>query len=268
VDGQNFVVERRYAEGKLDKLPALAQELVRMNVDVIVTAGPAPLQAAFKATKSIPIVMIAGSADPVGDGLVASLAHPGGNITGVTWSVGPELLGKNLQLLKEVLPSLSRVALLYDAPVPSTVARAWEDAAQWSGVRFEAHAIGDRAEIERSITAIDRGGADAMYVRLGGINFSHLPRIVELSRARRMPTFSIWRQLPEAGGLMSYGPAMRDLYRRGAGYVDKILKGARPGDLPIEQPSKFELVVNLRAAKELGIVVPDSVLARADEIIR
>jgi putative ABC transport system substrate-binding protein len=210
VDGQNFVIERRYADGKLDKLPGLAQELTRMNVDVIVTAGPAPLQAALKVTKTIPIVMIAGSADPVGDGLVASLAHPGGNVTGVSWSVGPELLGKNLQILKEVIPTLSRVALLYDASVPPSVSRAWEEAARRSDVQVEAHTIGDRAEIERSITAIERGGADAMYVRLGGVNFSHLQRIVALTRARRIPTFSIWRQLPEAGGLISYGPVMVD----------------------------------------------------------
>lgn len=266
-EGQNFILERRYAAGKLDRLPALAQQLVRMKVDVIVTNGPVAIRPAFEATRTIPIVMIAGSADPVGDGFAASLARPGGNVTGLTWSAGPDLLGKNLELLKQVIPGLSRVALLNDGALHPTAAGAWQDAAQRLGLRLELFTIRDPAELQRTIVGISHGGADAMYVMLGGVNFSYRQRIADLALARRLPTFGVLNELPEVGGLMSYGPTLADIYGRGATYVDRILKGARPGDLPIEQPTKFELVINLKTAKALGLAVPQSLLLQADHLI-
>jgi putative ABC transport system substrate-binding protein len=238
-----------------------------MNVDVIVTTGSPAIRPAFDATRTIPIVMIAGSADPVGDGFAVSLARPNGNVTGVTWSAGPELVGKNLEILKAFIPRLLRVALLYDAAVSPTTARAWQDAAHRAGVSIELLMVRHPDELERSIIAASRGGADAMYVVLGGLNYSYRQRITALALARRLPTFSTLRELPEAGGLMSYGPSLSDLYRRGAIYVDKILRGAKPGDLPIEQPTRFELVLNLKAAKALGLVVPQSLVLQADHLV-
>jgi len=267
MEGKNFVVERRYAEGKLDRLPALAQDLVQMNVDVIVTTGSPAIRPAFDATRTIPIVMIAGSADPVGDGFAVSLARPQGNVTGVTWSAGPELVGKNLEVLRALIPGLRRVALLYDAAVSPTTARAWQDAAQRLGVSVETLIVRHPDELEGSIDAASQRRADAMYVVLGGLNYSYRQRITALALARHLPTFSTLRELPEAGGLMSYGPSLSELYRRGAIYVDKILKGTKPADLPIEQPTKFELVLNLKIAKALGLEVPRSLMLRADHLI-
>ncbi len=268
VEGQNVVFEPRFAEGRLDRLPALAQELVQMKVDMIVTVAGSTIRPAFEATRTIPIVMIGGSADPVGDGFAASLAHPGGNVTGVTWSAGPELVGKNLQLLKEVVPKLSRVALLYDGIINPTALRGWEDAAKRLGLRVELSTIREPAELEPTIAAISQAGADAMCVVLSGINYSRRERIAALALARRLPTFSTVRELPVAGGLMSYGPTTTEILGRGAIYVDKILRGARPSDLPIEQPTKFELVINLRTASALGLVVPSSLLRLADHLIK
>jgi ABC-type uncharacterized transport system substrate-binding protein len=267
VRGRTFELEAKYAHGKLDTLPALAEELVKSGVDVIVAFGPT-IRPAAAATRTIPIVMIAGSADPVRDGLVQSLAHPGTNVTGITWSAGAQLIGRNLQMLKEMLPNLTRAALLYDGIAGEAFMRAWEDASQQLGVKVEWHLVHEPAELEPVIAAIGKTRADVMYVGMGGLTFSSRERVAALALAHRMPTFSLFRQLPEAGGLVSYGPDLRALHRRGAIYVDKILKGMKPSELPIEQPTNFELVINLRTAKLLGLVVPQSILVNADEIIR
>jgi len=264
VEGQNFELVHRPADGKLDRLPALAQELVRMNVDVIVTFG-STIRPAAEATRTIPIVMIAGSSDPVADGLVKSLAHPGTNVTGVTWSTGTQLIGKNLQLLKEILPRLSRVAVLHDGVADKAFGRAWEDAAGPLGVTVQRYT--DPDALEPTIVTITQSGAEAMYVVLTGVNISHRDRVAAVALAHRLPTFAILRELPEAGGLMSYGPNLAQLHRRGAAYVDKILKGAKPGDLPIEQPTQFELAVNLKTARALNLTIPRSLLLQADYVL-
>jgi putative ABC transport system substrate-binding protein len=254
---------------KLDRLPALAQDLIRLNVDVIVTFGPVTIRPAREATRTIPIVMIAGSGDPVRDGLVASLAHPGGNITGVTWSAGPEVIGKNLEILKQVVPRLSRVALLSDGGQSSpSGARAWEDATRQLGLRLERVVINDPTELESTMAAISRQRVDAVYVTMAGVTFTSRNHVAALAVAGRLPTFGLFRELAEAGGLLSYGPSIGAIYRRGAYYVDKILRGAKPADLPIEQPTKFELVINLKTAKALGLTIPQSLLIRADEIMQ
>jgi ABC-type uncharacterized transport system substrate-binding protein len=266
--GRDLVVERRYAEGRLDRLRALAQDLIRLNVDVIVTFGPNTIKPAREATRTIPIVMIAGSGDPVRDGLVASLARPGGNVTGVASQAGAELIGKNLEILKEVFPRLSRVTILTDGPGSPIGDRAWEDATRRLGVSLERSVIQDPTELEPTMAAISRQRPEAVFVRMGGILYTSRNHLAALALARRLPTFATLRELPEAGGLLSYGPSIGAIYRRGAYYVDKILKGAKPADLPVELPTKFELVINLKTAKVLGLTVPQSVLMRADEVIQ
>jgi putative ABC transport system substrate-binding protein len=267
VRGQTVEIHAKHADGRLDRLPKLADELVKLEVDVIVAFG-ATIRPAAAATRTIPIVMVLGSADPVRDGLVQSLAHPGTNVTGITWSAGAQLLGRNLQTLKEMLPGLSRVALLWDGVAGEAFIRAWEDASQQLGVKAEWHLVREPTELEPAIATIGKTRPDVMYVGMGGITFSSRERVAALALTHRMPTFAIFRQLPEAGGLLSYGPSLAALHRRGAIYVDRILKGTKPSELPIEQPTTFELVVNLKTAKLLGLVVPQSILVNVDEAIR
>ena len=267
VEGQNLVMEYRAAEGHYERLPALAAELVRLQVDVLlVTITPAAL-AAKQATTTIPIVTL-GVGDPVGSGLVASLARPGGNVTGVT-SLSPDLVGKQLEFLKEVLPTVSRVAILWDPanPAQTLQVRAADVAAQQLGVQLlRVEARGPEA-FDGAFATMTRAHADALLVLGGSITFEHRRRLAELAAKRRLPTMHNVRPYVEAGGLMAYGPSSRDLRRRAAVYVDKILKGAKPTELPVEQPTKFDLIINLKTAKALGLTIPPSLLLRADQVI-
>jgi putative ABC transport system substrate-binding protein len=269
VEGRTLVIEWRYAEFQPERLPALAADLVRLGVDVIVVGGPAGIQAARDATREIPVVMVASSSDPVGEGLVASLARPGGNVTGLSAAVSAELFAKMLALLKEAVGRLARVAMLwdFDAVVRQAYEEPLQQAAQALGFTLEIVLVRTPADLDRAFAAMRRQGVDSVALAMGGITFAQRVRVAQLAHAQRLPTVGLFRALPEVGGLMSYGPDLRDVYRRAAGYVDRILKGARPADLPVEQPTRFELVVNLRTAKTLGLPIPPAVLARADEVI-
>jgi putative ABC transport system substrate-binding protein len=269
VEGQNVAFEGRWYGDNTDRLPALAAELVQIPVDVIVAGvAPAP-EAAKRATSTIPIVMT-GHPDPVGSGLVASLARPGGNVTGLA-IVSPELRAKQLQLLKEVLPRLTRVAVLSDPRNPShaLVLREVDVAARSLKVKVQILEARAPAQFAEAFSAATKERAGALIViGAGTTHFVHRARLVELAAQSRLPTMYPVREFAEAGGLMAYGVDLRDSFRRAAGYVDRILKGARPADLPVEQPTKFELVVNLKTAKALGLTIPPAVLARADEVIQ
>ena len=268
MEGKNIVIEWRYAEGKLDRLPALAAELVRLKVDVIVTAGPTATRAAKEATTTIPIVM-AQDSDPVGNGFVASLARPGGNITGLS-NLRPELSGKQLELLKEIIPKLSRVAVFGTSTEPGNAQalKEMELAAGAFRVKLQYLDVLNPKDIETAFRAASKGRADAVLVLPGPIFNSHRKQIVELAVKSRLPAIYSRPEYVEDGGLMSYGVSMTDLDRRAATYVDKILKGAKPADLPVEQPTKFEFIINLKAAKQIGLTIPPNVLARADRVIR
>src|SRR6266446_3592580 len=269
VEGQNLVLARRDAEGQLDQLPALAVELVRLPVDVIVTASGVPAtRAAMQATTTIPIVM-AESGDAVGTGLVASLARPGGNVTGLSL-ISPDLVGKRLQLLKEVAPRVARVAVLYHPPFAATVVglREAQAAAPALGLTVLPMEVRAPAEFDDQFATIIRLGADALYMPGDPFSLAHQRHILDWAATHRLPTVCGAVQLAEAGCLISYSPSNAALYRRAATYVDKILKGAKPGDLPVEQPMKFELVINLKTAKALGITMPPSLLLLADEVIQ
>jgi putative ABC transport system substrate-binding protein len=268
VDGQNVVIEGRWYGDRTDLVPFLASELVRLPVDVIV-AGTAPApEAAKRATSTIPIVMLS-HPDPVGSGLVTSLGRPGGNVTGLS-SLSPELRGKQIQLLKEALPSLSRVAILSNPSIPSHAmdVKETEVAARALKMRLQVREVRGPSELAGAFSTATKERAGALVVLSGTIFFAHRTRIAELATQSRLPTMYSWRENAEAGGFMVYGPSLRDNWRRAAWYVDRILKGAKPGDLPVEQPTKLELVVNLKAASALGVTFPPTVLARADEIIR
>jgi len=268
VEGQNLVVEYRWVDGDIARLPALAAELVRLRVDVLVaTTNPAVL-AARQATSTIPIVFAA-SSDPVGTGLVASLAHPGGNVTGLSL-VTPELSGKRLQLLRETLPQLARVALLWDAGNVGMADRVKETeaAARQLGVALHVEWVRDLAGLDRAFATLAQARPDAFLTTVEPFTGDHRQRIVAFAAQQRLPAMYEERDFVDAGGLMAYGPNLAANYRRAATYVDKILKGAKPADLPVEQPTKFELVINLKTAKALGLTIPQSVLIRADEVIR
>src|SRR5438093_8277535 len=268
VEGKNIVIEWRYAEGKPDRLPVLAAELVRLKVDVIVTAGPASTRPAKEATSTIPIVMGFDN-DPVGNGFVASLARPGGNITGLS-TLAPEISGKQLELLKEIVPRLSRVAALGNSNEPGNpqALREVEVAAGAFGVQLQHLDVRDPKDIETAFRAASKGRADAVLVLTSPVFASQRTQIVNLAAKSRVPAI-YWRSdFVEAGGLMSYGTSQNDLDRRAAIYVDKILKGAKPADLPVEQPTKFEFIINLKAAKQIGLTIPPNVLARADKVIK
>jgi putative ABC transport system substrate-binding protein len=269
VEGRNIVIDGRYSEGRTDRLPALAAELARLQVDLIVaSAGTPAAMAARRATSTIPIVMtIAG--DPVGAELVGSLARPGGNVTGLS-IVAPELIGKQMQLLKEAVPTLSRVAVLSN-PANTVHASALKEAEVAAPtLQLQLHILGARApsELAGAISAATKAAAGALIVVGDGMFFGQQGRIAELSIKSRLPTMFLEREHAVAGGLLAYGPSLQDNFRRAATYVDRILKGARPADLSVEQPTKFELVVNLRTARVLGLTIPPGLLGRADEIIR
>ena len=269
VEGKNIVIEYRYAEGKLDRLPALASELVRLKVDVIVTSGPLPTRVTKEATTTIPIVM-AQDADPVGNGFVASLARPGGNITGLS-AQRPELSGKQLELLKETVPKLSRLAVFGTSTQPGNAQslKETELAAGAFRVKLQYVDILVPKDIEGAFRAAGKGQADAILMMVpSSVAASDRKEIVELAIKNRLPVTYPQSQYVEAGGLMSYGVSINDLNRRAATYVDKILKGRKPAELPVEQPKKFEFIINLKAAKQIGLTIPPNVLVRADRVIR
>ena len=268
VEGKNIVIEQRWAEGKLDRLRALAAELARLKVDIIVSAGPTVTRVAKEATVTIPIVM-GFDDDPVGSGFVASLARPGGNITGLS-ALSPELSGKQLELLKEIIPKLSRVAVIGSSTHPGTVQsiKEMELAAAAFKVQLQNIDVLDPKDLETAFGAASKGNADAVLVLTSVVTNSHRKQIVELAAKNRLPAIYYTAEWVEAGGLMTYGASFTDLFRRAATYVDKILKGAKPGDLPVEQAKKFEFIINLKAAKQIGLTIPPNVLARADRVIR
>ena len=265
VEGQTIIIELRSADGQVDRIPALAADLVQLNVDVLVVGGPEPLEAARRATSKIPIVMVA-QADPVATGLAASLAKPGGNITGLT--VGdPELAGKRLEYLREAMPRLSRVAILRDSHMPSRVLEEAEAAARAINLQLLPFVVRSPADFDSAFHAAVRGRAEAMLISESSMLFAHRAQLAALAAKSRFPAVGVFGQSAEAGYLMSYGPNMSDLFRRTATYVDKILKGAKPGDLPIEQPTMFEFVINRQTAKALDLTIPPSLLLRADRVI-
>jgi putative ABC transport system substrate-binding protein len=268
VEGKNIFIEWRSADGKLDRLPALAAELVHLKIDIIVTGGRSATRAAKEATSTIPIVMTQDS-DPVANGFVASLARPGGNITGLS-TLAPELSGKQLELMKEIIPKLSRVAVFGSSTSPGNAQslREVELAARAFKVQLQYLDVLDPKDIETAFRAASNGRADGVLVLNSPVFASRQTQVVDLAVKSRLPAI-YWRSdFVEAGGLMSYGASQNDLDRRAAAYVDKILKGTKPADLPVEQPTKFELVINLKTAKQIGVTIPQKVLARADRVIR
>jgi putative ABC transport system substrate-binding protein len=268
IDGQSIAVEYRYGNNNYDRLPALAAELVRLNVSVIVANGTPASLAAKQATSITPIVMFE-TADPVGSKLVSSLAKPGGNITGVAQLVSTELFGKQLEMLKEMLPKLSRVGLLFNPanPVQRTALNSTQVAAQVLGITVQPVSVDHPSKLETELAGATRNGVGALIVTRDNIFVDHLGRLVDLTARYGMPTMYGSRPFANAGGLIAYGPDPADTAQRAAVYVDKILKGAKPADLPVEQPAKFELVINLRTAKALGLTIPPSLLLRADQVI-
>jgi putative ABC transport system substrate-binding protein len=268
VEGQNIVIEYRYAEGKFDRLPDLAAELVRLKVDVIVAAGGIQaIRAAENATNTTPIVMTA-AADPVGDALIASLARPGGNITGLSLG-GPELYGKRLQLLKETVPKVSRVAVFWSRSSPAVPLYLNEihASAQALALQIQSLEVRSANDFESVFQAAARAGAHTLTVSTHPVFIANRKRILDFAAKNRLPAIYYATEFVEDGGLMSYAPHFADLYRRAAVYVHKILKGAKPADLPVEQPMKFELVINLKTAKALGLTIPQLLLLRADRVI-
>ena len=265
VDGQTIALELRYADGHVERLPALAGELVRLNSDVIVAWGVEPVEALRKATDRIPIVMV-GSSDPVGMGLAASLARPGGNVTGVSFG-GPELAGKRLELVREALPGLSRVALLRDPSALAASVQASESAARALNLRLDVVAVNGPGDFDRAFKAAVRARSGAMLLNESSMLTAQRATLAGLSIKHRLPVIGSLKVSAQAGFLMSYGVDLSHVSQRVASLVDKILKGAKPGDLPFEQPTKFELVINKKTAKALGLTVPPPLLQRADQVI-
>ena len=268
VEGRNITLEARYADNVAERLPALAAELVRLPVDVIVTAATQPAIAAQRATTSIPIVMATGG-DPVANGLVASLAHPGGNITGLSTIEGP-LYGKRLDLLKETVPNLARLAVLWNPANPDSVRNfgAAEQAARELGLQLRPVPAREPGDFPTAFAALAREPSDALLVIQTPLSNSHFEQVASFALSRRLPSISGQTAFTDVGGLMIYGPNFGDLYRRAAGYVDRILKGAEAADLPVEQATKFDFVINLKTAQALGLTIPESVLQQATELIQ
>jgi putative tryptophan/tyrosine transport system substrate-binding protein len=271
VEGQNIAIEYRYSEGKTDRAPELAAELVRLKVDIIVVAGGIILTRAAKdATKTIPIVMTGVGNDPVEAGLIQSLARPGGNVTGLTNLTG-KLAGKRLELLKEAVPKLTRVAVLYQAATPANVLEVNEDlpgAARVLKLNVQSWEVRVAEDFDGAFDALSKQRPDGLYVAGSPLTNANQQRIVSFALKSRLPSTFSEKVAVDAGGLMYYGADLADSYRRVAYYVDRILKGAKPADLPVEQPTKFELAINLRTAKQIGIIIPPNVLARADKVIK
>ena len=270
IEGQNLLIEDRYAEGSQERLRDLAAELARLPVDVIVAEGAAAIRAAQHATRTIPIVMAATS-DPVGEGFVASLAHPGGNITGLSF-LGAELPGKRLELLKETVPQSTRIAVLANPAFPAYASRMHNltGAARALGLHLHVVEVHRADELDTAFAALTQAGADAVMVIPDAVllNSERGQVVADLAATHRLPVMYGWREWVVAGCLMSYGPSRPEVLRRAATYVDKLLKGAKPADLPIEQSTKFELVINLKTAKALGITIPPSLLLLADEVLQ
>jgi putative ABC transport system substrate-binding protein len=268
VEGKNIVIEYRWAEGKIARLPDLATELVRLQLEVIVTAGPSSTRPVKETTSTIPIVM-AFDNDPVGSGFVTSLARPGGNITGLS-TLAPEISGKQLELLKEIVPRLSRVAVLGNSTNPGNAQslKETELASGPLGVQLQSLEIRGPKDIETAFQAATKGRAEAVLVLQNPILTSQRKQLVDLMVKGRFPAIYDRGEFVEEGGLMTYAVSSTDLFRRAATYVDKILKGRKPADLPVEQPKKFEFIVNLKAAKQIGLTIPPSVLAQADKVIK
>jgi putative ABC transport system substrate-binding protein len=270
IEGQNLAIEYRYAEGKRDRFPELAAELVRVNVDIILVAVGATIRAAKNATKTIPIVMAGPPVDPVEAGLVESLARPGGNITGFT-SLSRDLAGKRLELFKQAVPKVARVAVLYETanqPSAIEVKEALPVAARALGLTLQSWEIRAADDFERVFATVNKERMDGLYVSGGALMIIQQKRTVGFALKSRLPSIYSNREAVDDGGLMHYGANRADGHRRVAYYVDKILKGAKPADLPVEQPTKFELIINLKTAKQIGVTIPPSVLARADRVIR
>jgi putative ABC transport system substrate-binding protein len=266
-EGRNLVFEHRFSEGKAERFPEFAAEMVRLRVDVIIVPTTPAALAAKNATQTIPIVIVS-AIDPVGAGLVASLAQPGGNITGLSF-LAPELSGKALQLLKEVVPGMTRVTVLWNAANPANASR-WAEmqaAAGALGVRLHSQEVRAPQDLQGALALTAKVRPDALVLLGDALLNMYRPQIAEFAAQQHLPGVSLQREWVVAGGLMSYGPSVPDLYRRAAAYVDKILRGAKPADLPMEQPTKFELVINLKTAKALGLTIPPSVLGRADQVI-
>ena len=268
VEGKSILIEYRFAEGKLDRMPDLAAELVRLKVDVIMTPGPAATRPAKEATSTIPIVMGFDN-DPIGNGFVASLARPGGNITGLS-SLAPEISGKQLELLKEIVPRLSRVAVLGNSTTPGNAQALKEIEAAAGALKVQLQYLDVLAtkDIETAFRAASEGRADAVLALQNTFLLSQRRHVVELAVKSHLPAIYYTIEYVEEGGLMTYSVNVTDLFRRAATYVDKILKGAKPADLPVEQPTKFEFIINLKAAKQIGLTISPNVLARADKVIK
>jgi putative ABC transport system substrate-binding protein len=270
IEGQNIAIEYRYAEGKPEKVPELAAELVRLKVDIIVTAGgDSVIRPAKNATKTIPIVMVGGGVDPVEAGFVESLARPGGNVTGLT-NLSVQLGGKRLELLKEAVPKLARVAVLYDPATPANVldVNVLPAVARALGLTVQSWEVRAADDFDRVFAAISKWRPDGLYVSAGPLMRTNEKQIVGFALKSRLPSVCAQRQVVDAGGLMFYGADPAGSYRRVAYYVDRILKGAKPADLPVEQPTKFELIINLKTAKQIGVTIPQSLLYRADKVIK
>jgi putative tryptophan/tyrosine transport system substrate-binding protein len=267
IEGRNIVLVQRYAENRLERLPELAADLVRLNVDVIAAGGTLAPLAAKRATTTIPIVMLA-AGDPLGSSLVASLARPGGNVTGMSLMI-PDLGGKRLELLKEVLPRVARVTVLWNAanPYSARVFKETQAVASTVGIELISLEVRDPDDFDGAFEALRRLRPDALVVVEDPLTLSNIKRLVEFVAEQRLPALYGVREFVDVGGLISYGPNIADLFRRSAYCIDKILKGAKPADLPVQQPTKFEMLINLKTAKALGLEVPPTLLARADEVI-
>ena len=268
VDGQDLKIEMRFAEGRPERLPGLVEELIRGKVDLLVVGATIGARAAKKATTTIPIVF-AGSSDPIAGGIVADLARPGGNITGFSLAYGDGFAGKWLELLKEIAPDVAQFAVVWSSSnlAAAKFVKELQAAAKVLHVGLDVHQAGDLRELEAALSAIGNSGARGLIVTPSPFAFTQRDRLVEFAAHKRLPAIYFVEDFADAGGLMAYGPSIVDSYRRAATYVDKILKGAKPGDLPVEQPTRFELIVNLRSARALGLKVPQSVQLRADRVI-
>jgi putative tryptophan/tyrosine transport system substrate-binding protein len=266
IEKKNLAIDYRFAEGEVDRLPDLAAGLVAQRVDVIVAAGTPSLKAARGASASIPIVALDLQIDPVADGFVASLARPAGNVTGLFLDQ-PELAGKWLEILKDTIPNISRAAVVWDSTTPRHQLRAVEAAAKTLGVTLQTLPVRTPSDFERVFLAASNGRAQAVVILPSPMVASHGPRIAGLAAAKRLPTISAFSQLAKDGGLMAYGPSLADLYRRLGALAGRVLSGTRPSDLPVERPSRFELIINLKTARALGLALPRSLLVRADQII-